>query len=114
LAADAGNREKKVPPVPSQPMKQDQRRPPTPPHLAKVDLYGAADVKALVAAGGQFRRIRATQFPAPFRSNTTLPPTIVFRILTSRIFAGSILKMSSPRITMSANLPGAIDPLSIS
>src|SRR5512133_1753804 len=40
------------------------------------------------------------------RLQTTRPPTIVASTLTSRMFRGSIAKMSSLSMTMSASLPG--------
>jgi hypothetical protein len=53
----------------------------------------------------------------PFLSlaaQTIFPPTIVVTTLTSRIFAGSIAKMSSLSRTMSASLPAVIEPFSLS
>ena len=47
-------------------------------------------------------------------SNTTLPPTIVFITRTSRIVSGEMEKTSSLSRTMSANLPGVIEPFSFS
>jgi len=47
-------------------------------------------------------------------SQTIFPPTIVVTTLTSRIFAGSMAKMSSLSRTMSASLPVVIEPFSLS
>jgi hypothetical protein len=47
-------------------------------------------------------------------SQTIFPTTIVVTTLTSRIFAGSMPKMSSLSRTMSASLPVVIEPFSLS
>jgi len=53
-----------------------------------------------------------TDFSPPF--HTIFPPTNVLSTRTSLIFAGSMVKMSVLSKTMSASLPGVIEPLSIS
>jgi hypothetical protein len=57
-------------------------------------------------AGGQGCILSASQI--------NLPPTNVFTTFASRILTGSIAKMSSLTITMSASLPGVIEPFSFS
>src|SRR5882672_2317334 len=45
---------------------------------------------------------------------TSLPPTHVLSTFTSRIFTGSTLSTSSLNSTMSASLPGVIEPFTLS
>src|SRR5262249_26651138 len=45
---------------------------------------------------------------------TIFPPTNVLTTLTSRILAGSMVKMSSLSRTISASFPGVIEPFSFS
>ena len=59
-----------------------------------------------------FWRNHRTDFSPP--SHTIFPPTNVLSTRTSLIFAGSMVKMSVLSKTMSASLPGVIEPLSIS
>src|SRR6266550_5557322 len=58
---------------------------------------------------------RRNHFASPsVESQIIFPPTIVFTILTSRILTRSMEKMSSLSRTISASLPGVMDPFSFS
>lgn len=60
------------------------------------------------------RRIYGQCLDSLDASQTIFPPTNVVMTLTSRIFAGAMVRTSSLSKTMSASLPGVIEPLSFS
>jgi len=57
---------------------------------------------------------RALLVAAAAESKTNLPPRIVLRTLVSRIFSGAMERISSLRSTISASLPGVMEPFSFS
>src|SRR5687768_6815932 len=81
-------------------------------HVCVYDYQLGDSRKAL--GGHRKKQNKNTAKQLHLASNTTLPSTTVVSTFTFQIFIGSIVKISSERITKSASFPGSIVPFTSS